>query len=122
MRRGVDAGCDDYGALGEAVLQVIVSFACGRGLVGGGEESAFHIERDFPSGAPLFIERSDGGFEVAEAGADLFAGEFDARGEAHMGFVEVDLLVGDFDHLVFGHAGGENGAELLVIQERKRST
>lgn len=38
-----------------------------------------------------------------------------------MGFVEVDLLVGDFDHLVLGHAGGEDGAELLVIEEREGS-
>ena len=34
-----------------------------------------------------------------------------------MGFVEEGLLVGDFDHLVLGHAGGEDGAELLVVEE-----
>ena len=62
-----------------------------------------------------------GGFEVAEAGVGLFVGEFDARGEGHVGLVEVDLLVGDFDHLVFGHAGGEDGAELLVVEEREGS-
>jgi len=27
-------------------------------------------------------------------------------GEGHVGFVEVDLLIGDFDHLILGHAGG----------------
>ncbi len=36
-----------------------------------------------------------------------------------MGCVEVDLLVGDFDHLVLGHAGGEDGAEGLVVEERE---
>ena len=65
----------------------------------------------------MFVALNDGGFEVAEAGVGLFAGEFDARGEGHVGFVEEGLLVGDFDHLVLGHAGGEDGAELLVVEE-----
>ena len=86
-------------------------------MVGCGEESAFYIQRDFIRCAHLFMERNDGGFEVAEAGAGLFAGEFDARGEAHVGFVEMDLLVGDLDHLILGHAGREDGAELLVIEQ-----
>ena len=34
-----------------------------------------------------------------------------------MGFVEEGLLVGDFDHLVLGHAGGEDGAELLMVEQ-----
>ncbi len=51
----------------------------------------------------------------------MFAGGFDARGEGHVGFVEVNLLIGDFDHLVFGHAGGEDGAELLMVEEGEGS-
>ena len=117
MRRGLDTGGDDHGGLGKAVLEEIIGFAARWRLVGGGQESAFDIKQDFHRGAHLFIERSNAGFEVAEAGADLFAGEFDARGEAHVGFVEVDLLVGDLDHLILGHAGGEDGAELLVIEQ-----
>ena len=38
-----------------------------------------------------------------------------------MGVVAEDLLVGDFDHLVLGHAGGEDGAELLVEEEGEGS-
>ena len=89
-------------------------FAGGEGLVGGGEQAAFCVEGD--SGWRVAVGGEDG-FEVAEAGVGLFAGEFDARGEGHVGFVEVDLLVGDFDHLVLGHAGGEDGAECLVVEQ-----
>lgn len=80
LRGGVDAGCDDYGGLVEAVGEVIVGFAGGWGLVGGGEQAAFGVEGYHPHDIDLFIARNDGGFEVAEAGAGWFAGEFDARG------------------------------------------
>ena len=96
---------------------MIACFAGGRRLVGGGEEAASGFEDNHLNCAGLCGEDGCGGFEVAKAGAGWFAGEFDARGEAHVGFVEMDLLVGDFDHLVLGHAGGEDGAELLVIEE-----
>ena len=38
-----------------------------------------------------------------------------------MGFVEEGLLIGDFDHLIVGHAGGEDGAELLMVEEGESS-
>ena len=110
-------GFDFDGRLGEVVDEVVAGFAGGWWVVGGGEETAFCVEVNQLGSADLFIAWSDDGFEVAEAGAGLFGSEFDAWGEAHVGFVEVDLLVGDFDHLVLGHAGGEDGAELLVIEE-----
>ncbi len=44
------------------------------------------------------------------------------RGVRHMwGLSRMDLLVGDFDHLVLGHAGGEDGAEGLVVEEGEGS-
>ena len=39
-----------------------------------------------------------------------------------MRFVEVDLLVGDLDHLVLCHARGEDGTERLVIEEGEGAT
>ena len=90
----------------------------GEWLVRCGEETALGGEGD---SLPVFLKDGCGGFEVAEAGVGLFVGEFDARGERHVRLVEVDLLVGDFDHLVFGHAGGEDGTELLVVEQRQCS-
>ena len=102
-------------------MRLVAGFAGGGWVVGGGEEFAFYVEVNQLGSADLFVELSDDGFEVAEAGAGLFAGEFDAWGQAHVGLVEVDLLVGDLDHLVLGHAGGEDGAELLMIEEGEGS-
>ena len=85
--------------------------------MGGGQEAAFCFEGDLLGCAYLLEEGGDGGFEVAEAGVRLFAGEFDARGKGHVGLVEKGLLIGDLDHLVLGHAGGEDGAEGLVIEK-----
>ena len=65
LRGGIDA-CDDFdGGLGKIVGEVIVGFASGWRLMGGGEEAAFCNEGDFPGGAHLFVERDKGGFEVA---------------------------------------------------------
>src|SRR5271156_1602502 len=98
---------------------MVAGFACGWRLMGGREQAAFYVEGDGEGSADLFVKGGDDGFEVVEAGAGLFAGEFDARGEAHVWFVEEGLLVGDLDHLVLGHAGGEDGAELLMVEEGK---
>src|SRR5580698_9848082 len=117
----VGSGSNFYGGLAEAVGEMIPSFACWRWLMGGGEKTTFCFEDYLLCGAHLFEEACSGGFEVTEAGVGLFVDEFDARGERHVGLVEVDLLIGDFDHLVFGHAGGEDRAELLVIEEREGS-
>jgi len=89
---------------------MVAGFACGWRLMGGREQTAFYVEGDDEGTAHLFVKGGDDGFEVAEARAGLFARGLDAWSEGYVGFVEVDLLVGDFDHLIFGHAGGEDGA------------
>ena len=43
---GFGGGADFYGGLGEAVGELVVGFAGGWGLVGGGEEAAFCFEVD----------------------------------------------------------------------------
>ena len=45
----------------------------------------------------------------------------DARGERHVRRVAEGLLVGDFDHLVLGHAGGEDRAESPMVEQRQSS-
>ena len=98
--------CDDFdGGSGQAIDEAIVGVAVRHWLMGGGEKAALGVEGDLVWGGG----GGQGGFEVAEAGVGLFAREFDAWGEGHVGFVEMDLLVGDFDELVFGHAGGQDG-------------
>jgi hypothetical protein len=58
---GVDACGDFDGGLGEVVGEAIVRFACGWGLVGGGEEAAYGVEGNLSGSCGA----SQGGFEVA---------------------------------------------------------
>ena len=85
----------------------------GWGLVGCGEQAAAGVEGDLGGGVGGGYSRG----EVICTGVGFVGGVFDAWGELHVGIVAEDLLVGDFDHLVVGHAGGEDGAELAVEEE-----
>ncbi len=75
------------------------------------------VEGDFGGGAG----GGQGCGEVACAGVGFVAGELDAWGERHVGVIAEGLLIGDFDHLVLGHAGGEDWAELAMEEEREGS-